>query len=31
MERHSKMLWAMPSSPDSTVDPVVVTPDIVSK
>ena len=30
-ERHSKMLGAMLSRPVSTVDPVVVTPDMVSK
>ena len=29
-ERHSNMLGAMLSSPESTVEPVVVTPDMVS-
>ena len=29
--RHSRMLCGMLSSPTSTVEPVVVTPDMVSK
>ena len=29
--RHKRMLCGMVSSPTSTVEPVVVTPDIVSK